>query len=330
MSPIKKNKKAIAQNMQQPLLITPQVEKTMQSRGRHDPIARQYIPAPEEEIQLQIESLDPIGDEANSPIEGLVHRHAERVLLKITDICAVYCRFCFRKDMVGQGKGVLAPKNLDAIYSYIQNHPEIREVIFTGGDPLTLSNRRLSEILGRLSSIRHLDIIRFHTRTPIVQPERIDDEFIKILNQIPQAVYVVLHVNHVQEIDATIETMLKKFMRCKATILSQSVLLKGVNDNEKALEDLFRTLVRLNVKPYYLHHPDKAAGTSHFQVPIAHGQKLMRHLRRTLSGLCLPSYVLDIPGGYGKIPLESSYITQGSSGSYVLEDYQGRPHIYVE
>lgn len=310
--------------------VTSQVIDTMDSANTEsDPIARQYIPSPEENKILPDETTDPIGDDIHSPIEGLVHRYPDRVLLKITDTCAVYCRFCFRKEMVDQGQGVLSDDNINAITSYVQNAPQVREVIFSGGDPLTLSNRRLKTILDQLASIEHLDIIRFHTRAPVVSPERIDNDLIKMLTSLPQAVYMVIHTNHVNEINDTVKETLKKLSNTSIQMLSQSVLLKGVNDDVTTLENLFRTLIRNNVKPYYLHHLDKARGTSHFRVSINKGQKIFSALQDRLSGIAMPRYVMEIPDGHGKMPVNDTYFTQHGE-HWEVKDFKGKTHIYQE
>lgn len=302
---------------------------TMSADVDSDPVARQYFPSDEERYIVEDELIDPIGDEAFSPVKGIVHRYPDRVLLKITDTCAVYCRFCFRKEMIGKGAGVLSTVELNDALTYLKNTPHVREIILTGGDPLTLSNRRLHELLQSLSQIEHLDIVRIHTRVPLVSPERVDQGLIDCLSDLNQAIYMVLHVNHVQEIDQGVVNALQKLTNSSVHLLSQTVLLKGVNDDVHVLEDLLRCLVKNNIKPYYLHHLDKAKGTSHFRVSIQSGMDLMRSLRGRLSGLCLPTYVLDIPGGYGKMPVNHTYFTL-CDGGWMIEDYQGRTHFYEE
>lgn len=313
-----------------PLPITKQVWDTMAVASRHDPVGKQYLPSNDEKIITPNEDADPIGDEAHSPVTGLVHRYPDRVLLKITDTCAVYCRFCFRKEMVGKGQGVLNTKEIENCLSYIKNNTQIREVILSGGDPLTLSNRRLQDVLEKLETIPHLDIIRFHTRAPMVSPARIDDEFLGIIKRAQKAIYFVIHVNHTQEINDVVKDCFKKLSATPAILLSQSVLLKGINDKADILENLFRTLIKNRVKPYYLHHPDLAKGTGHFRVSIKQGQGLMKQLRGRLSGLALPTYVLDIPGGYGKVPIGECYAQNFKDGRYSIKDYKGHPHIYSD
>ncbi len=311
--------------------LTTQVRRTILGEDAlADPVGRQYVPDERENIILPHEDTDPIGDDAHSPVKGIVHRYPDRVLLKITDTCAVYCRFCFRKEMVGKGDGILKENTLEQAYAYIESRPQIREVILTGGDPLTLSNRRLKDVLDRLSAIPHLDIIRFHTRAPLVNPDRVDEELCTLLAGMEKAVYVVLHVNHAQEMDERVRTALRRLNGSGAVLLSQSVLLKGVNDDPAILEDLFRTLLKNRVKPYYLHHPDLAPGTSHFRLSIKRGQEIVSALRGRVTGLAWPTYVLDIPGGHGKMPLMPSYIKEASAGCYLVEDYQGTKHEYKD
>lgn len=311
---------------QQRAILSAQVERTILAPD--DAVARQYVADQREAAILPEEESDPIGDDAHSPVKGLVHRYPDRVLLKITDTCAVYCRFCFRKDMVGKGHGVLSPFEIGDAINYIRANPQIREVILSGGDPLTLSNRRLADVLAALSKIGHLDIIRFHTRAPLVQPERIDEDLVTLLRAQDKALYVVLHVNHAQEIDDRIKAAFKRLSASGAVLLSQTVLLKGINNDAAVLETLFRTLLANRVKPYYLHHPDLAPGTSHFRLSIKEGQDIMKQLRGRVTGLAYPHYVLDIPGGYGKVPLAASYLEYLSNGTYRVEDIHGDHHAY--
>lgn len=308
------------------LRLPDQVEATI--RTADDAVARQYLPDARENIILPEEDADPIGDNAHSPVKGIVHRYPDRVLLKITDTCAVYCRFCFRKEMVGKGEGILSPFEIGDGINYIRQNPAIREVILTGGDPLTLSNRRLGDLFKALGEIPHLDIIRLHTRAPLVTPDRIDEELCDLLRTQAKAVYMVIHVNHVQEINQPVKNAFFRLSRSGAVLLSQSVLLKDINDNANILEDLFRTLLANRVKPYYLHHPDLAPGTSHFRLSIKEGQDIMKQLRGCVTGLAYPTYVLDIPGGYGKVPLTADYLEELADGTYCVEDYQGKKHAY--
>jgi lysine 2,3-aminomutase len=298
----------------------------------HDPIARQFVPdAAELDVQPQ-ELADPIGDDAHSPVEGIVHRYPDRVLLKLTPVCAVYCRFCFRREMVGPEKGkVLSAAALTRALDYIRSRPEIWEVILTGGDPLVLSARRLRAVMQQLAGIVHVKVLRIHTRVPVAEPARVTAELVRAIKVRGRPTYVALHINHPRELSDAARAACARLADAGIPLLGQSVLLKGVNDTPEVLGELMRVLVECRIKPYYLHHGDLAPGTAHLRTEVARGQDLMRDLRGRLSGLCQPAYVLDIPGGHGKSPIGPNYVTQtGSNGSahFVVEDYNGRPHRY--
>jgi lysine 2,3-aminomutase len=256
---------------------------------------------------------------------GIVHRYPDRVLLKVVNACAVYCRFCFRREMVGPGRGALSPEALAAALAYIRATPQVWEVILTGGDPLILSPRRLKAIVTQLASIDHVKILRVHTRMPVAAPERISPALVRALRVPGKASYVVLHANHPRELTAAARTACARLIDAGIPMLSQSVLLRGVNDDVATLSALLRTLVECRIKPYYLHHADLAPGTAHWRTSIAEGQALMRALHGRVSGLCQPAYVLDIPGGFGKSPIGPSYLSEGGA---VIEDFNGGRHGY--
>lgn len=296
----------------------------------YTPVGRQYIPSKKELVVAPDEERDPIGDGLYSPVRGIVHRYPDRVLLKATPVCAVYCRYCFRRDMVGSAAEHLDDDDLGRALGYIETHPEIWEVILTGGDPLVLSARRLRVIIDVIEKIDHVKIIRLHTRLPMVQPKKIDDTILSVLKSSSKAVHVVVHVNHVSEITQAVVDGFSRLRLAGCSLSSQSVLLRGVNDSVQALEDLFRKLVSVHITPYYLHHLDRAKGTSHFRVSIEEGRALMKDLQGRVSGLCLPKYMLDIPGGYGKIPVHEEYFSRVGHHTYAVEDYQGGVHLYQD
>jgi lysine 2,3-aminomutase len=304
--------------------ITPVMADLIDRGDPDDPIARQFVPDARELVMQPQESRDPIGDDRRSPVEGVVHRYPDRVLLKLVNICAVYCRFCFRREMVGPGRGGLNPAALDKALAYVENHPEIWEVILTGGDPLVLSARRLKEVVTQLAAIAHVKVIRVHTRVPVVAPERITTALIRALRT-RKATFVVLHANHPRELTEQARAACARFIDAGIPMLSQSVLLRGVNDDAETLGALMRELVEIRIKPYYLHHADLAPGTAHLRTGIAEGQALMRALRGRYSGLCQPAYVLDIPDGYGKSPIGPNYL---SDDGLVVEDFNGQRHRY--
>ena len=296
----------------------------------HDPIARQFVPAADELDHRPEELLDPIGDDAHSPVDGIVHRYPDRALLKLTHVCAVYCRFCFRREMVGPGKAeALSAAALSTALDYIRSRPEIWEVILTGGDPLVLSPRRLRDVMKRLGTIEHVKVLRIHTRVPVAEPGRVTAELVRAIKVKGKPTYVALHINHARELSAAARTAIARLADAGIPLLGQSVLLAGVNDTPRALGDLMRALVECRIKPYYLHHGDLAPGTSHLRTDIAAGQNLMRALRGRLSGLCQPAYVLDIPGGHGKSPIGPNYIGRAAKGGeFLIEDFNGRQHCY--
>ena len=270
-------------------------------------IARQFIPHPDELITAPHEHPDPIADEALSPVKGIVHRYADRALLKPLLACPVYCRFCFRREQVGPDGGLLTEAELAAAYAWLQATQAIREVILTGGDPLMLSPRRLAAIIENLSKIPHIQILRIHTRLPIAGPAHVTEALADAL-QTDKALWLVLHANHATEFTPEARTALRRIQSRAIPIIGQSVLLRGVNDTAQALENLFVTMVTARIKPYYLHQLDPAPGTARFHVPIAEGQRLLAALRGRITGLAWPTYVLDIPGGHGKVPIGPTYL----------------------
>jgi lysine 2,3-aminomutase len=308
--------------------ISPEMAELIEAADPADPIARQFIPSPAELNPRPEERPDPIGDDAHAAAPGIVHRYPDRVLLKLTSVCPVYCRFCFRREMVGQGgPAMLSDADLAAALAYVGALPEIWEVVMTGGDPLILSSRRLADVTRRLAAIEHVKVLRWHTRVPVVEPSWIDAALVEALKAPGKATYVVIHANHPRELTEAARAALARLADAGIPLLSQSVLLNGVNDDPATLAALMRAFVENRVKPYYLHHGDLAPGTAHFRTTIAEGQALMHSLRGRVSGLCQPTYVLDIPGGYGKAPIGPSYLSE-EDGHCCVEDRQGRTHIY--
>jgi lysine 2,3-aminomutase len=293
-----------------------------------DPIARQFVPEEAEMILSPGETADPVGDDVHSPVEGVVHRYPDRALLMLTHTCATYCRFCFRRESVGSEKaGPLSAAALRKALAYIAGKPQIWEVILTGGDPLILSPRRLSAVMRDLAQIDHCKVVRIHTRVPAVDPERITDELAAALKCAGKAVYVALHVNHPRELTPAVRAACARLIDAGIPMLSQTVLLRGVNDDPEVLGALMRGFVENRIKPYYLHHGDLAPGTAHLRTTIAEGQTLMRAMRGRLSGLCQPTFILDIPGGYGKVPVGPTYLNE-DDGGLLIEDIWGCKRRY--
>lgn len=275
-----------------------------EQRSAHPALARQVVPGVEELVFLPEELEDPIGDEAHTPVEGVTHRYPDRALLKVTYQCAAYCRFCFRRYKVSDTSQNLTPEKLAAALNYIEKTPSIFEVILTGGDPLTLTDGRLAEIFAGLARIPHVGTVRIHTRIPTVLPERVTLELLALLRGCGKPVWLVAHINAAAEFTPAADVALARLVDGGIPVLAQSVLLAGVNATEEDLMALLKGLIVRRVKPYYLHYPDLARGTGHFRVPPSRAVTLMEGLRGRLPGTALPQLIVDIPGGFGKVPLE--------------------------
>ena len=284
-----------------------------------DPIGRQFIPHPDELTTAPHERADPIGDDALSPVPGIVHRYADRALLKPLLVCPVYCRFCFRREHVGPEGGLLSDAQLATAFDWLRAHPAVTEVILTGGDPLLLSPRRLKTILHALGAMPHVQTVRIHSRVPVADPERLLT--VAPVLETEKPLWLVVHANHASEFTAAAVAALRSVTRLGVPLLGQSVLLRGVNDSAAALEALFRAMLAARVKPYYLHQLDPAPGTARFHVPIAEGRALLAELRGRVTGLAWPTYVLDIPGGHGKVPIGPDYLDGDT-----VRDPAGRRH----
>jgi lysine 2,3-aminomutase len=312
--------------------ITPAMADLIDRDDPNDPIARQFVPDPAELEARPPERADPIGDDAFSPVEGIVHRYPDRVLLKLVHTCPVYCRFCFRREMVGpRGRPGLTRDKRAAAYRYIRQHPEIWEVVLTGGDPLVLPASRLRAAVRTLAAIDHVKIIRVHTRVPAVAPERVTADMVAALKASSKTTYVALHANHPREMTDAARAACARIIDAGIPMLSQSVLLKGVNDDVETLTALMRIFVECRIKPYYLHHADLAPGTGHLRTSIETGQALMREMRGRVSGLCQPTYMLDIPDGAGKVPAGPSYVSAigaGAEQGYEVQAINGGSHTY--
>jgi lysine 2,3-aminomutase len=287
-----------------------------------DPIGLQFIPDPAELITAPHETTDPIADDALSPIKGVVHRYPDRALLKPLLVCPVYCRFCFRREHVGPDGGVLTDAELRAAYDWFAARPAIREVILTGGDPLMLSPRRLAAIVEALSAIPHIEILRVHTRVPVADPGGTTEALVAALST-EKAMWLVLHANHAREFSAAAAAAIRRIQAAAIPVLGQSVLLRGINDTVVALERLFRAMLSMRVKPYYLHQLDAAPGTARFHVPMEEGRRLLAALRGRVTGLAWPTYVLDIPGGHGKVPIGPDYLERDGQ----VRDPTGKGHL---
>jgi len=294
-----------------------------------DPIRKQALPDAAELLDAPGELRDPIGDQAHEVVPNLVHRYPDRVLFFPTFLCPMYCRYCFRKVALNE-----APVRLDRVLpgavAYVEAHPEVREVILSGGDPLMLSDERLEEVLGAFRAVPSVERLRLHTRVPVTRPSRVTPELARRLAGF-RPVYVVTHYNHPRELSPTAGAAVSALVDAGLTVLNQTVLLRGVNDDAETLAALFSGLLRWQVRPYYLHHPDLTVGTAHFRLPIAEGLALVSALRGRLTGLAWPTYVLDIPGGGGKVPVDSDFVRPtGRAGVYLLRGPLGGRWWYVD
>ncbi len=294
-----------------------------------DPIKKMIFPSEKELVFRPGDMDDPLGDIKNSPVKGITHRYPDRCLLYPTYVCASYCRYCFRREFVGTPINQLNKTEMDAAINYIKEHKEIREVILTGGDTLILNDKVLESILTRLKEIDHIDFLRIHTKVPVFLPSRITDSLVSILKK-ADPIYVVTHFCHPNEIDKEASEACKKMVNNGIPVLNQAVLLRGVNDTLEIQKEFLRKLVKIKVKPYYLHHCDLAKGVTHFRTSIEKGIEIMKGLRGFVSGLCIPTYMLDIPGGYGKTPINYNYLRKIKDGVWEVENYRGEKFIYEE
>ena len=303
-----------------PFSVTPHFASLM-SGAPDCPIFSQVISSAQELVDDDMAMRDPLGEEPRQKVPHLVHRYPDRVLFLATDRCAAYCRFCHRKRWVGQGP---TPKReqQDEAFNYIEKNPLISEIVFSGGDPLLLSNERINELLSRSFGIKHIEFVRFHTRMLSFAPMRIDEELCHIFNEY-SPLYLVTHFNHPGEINQATIKAIKMLHQCGVALLNQAVLLKGVNDDETILRQLFLLMAKLKIRPYYLHQCDVVTGSRHFRVPIKRSLELMANLRGRISGHCLPTLVIDIPGGHGKVPLVKNPIVGEDEQFIYLQGFSG-------
>lgn len=296
------------------------------SDPERDPIAAQFVPRPEELEVLPYESSDPIADNRYRVTRRLVHHYHDRALLLVNDRCATYCRHCFRRHFTGNGGGRITEGELEEACAYLERTPAIEEVLLSGGDPLMLSDRELELILGRLKGVRTELTIRICSRLPVVLPARVTPSLCEMFERF-EGLWAVIHTNHPREVTPEFRAAVRALIRSGVPVLNQAVLLRGINDRLDTLEELFRSLVRCGVKPYYLFQGDLAAGTSHFRVPIERGLELMRDLRGRLSGIAMPTYAVDLPGGGGKVAIESALL-RIETDTYVFCGPDGEEYRY--
>ncbi|MBN1691353.1 MAG: KamA family radical SAM protein [Dehalococcoidia bacterium] len=310
-----------------PLSITPYYFCLINHNDPHDPVRIQSLPAIEEIALAGILPEDPLEEERDSVVPGLVHRYPDRVLLVVTDICPMLCRHCTRKREWRRGRWVRTPSEIDRMADYIASNPGIRDVIISGGDPLTLSNRQLESILQKMRRIEHVEIIRIGTRVPVVLPQRIDDELCRVLSKY-EPIWLNTHFNHAGEITEEARAACNKILRHGIPINNQSVLLAGVNDTVEKQLSLCHNLLKAKIRPYYLFQADEVEGTEHLRTSVEKGLRIIEGMRGHTSGLAVPTYVIDLPGGGGKVPLQTSYLVSRADGELVFKNYLGKIYRY--
>ena len=310
-----------------PISITPYYFCLINHDDPADPVRRQAMPAIEETALTGILSEDPLEEERDSVVPGLVHRYPDRALMVVTDICPMLCRHCTRKREWRHGRWVRKPEEIDRMIAYIRDNAAIRDVIVSGGDPLTLSTKQLECILKKLREIEHVEIIRIGSRVPVVMPQRIDDELCNMLEKYAP-IWLNTHFNTVRELTDEARTACDRILRHGIPVNNQSVLLAGVNDSVQAQTALCHGLLRAKVRPYYLFQADEVEGTEHLRTTVEKGLRIIEGLRGHTSGLGIPTYVIDLPGGGGKVPLQTSYLVSRSDGQFVFKNYKGKIYRY--
>lgn len=308
-------------------LVNPYYASLAEEDNPDDPIRRQFIPLVDEYSVREYELTDPLGENQYNPLPRLVHRYKDRVLLLVTDTCAMYCRHCFRRSFAGHEGKTVTSGEIEQVASYLDQHREVNEILLSGGDPLTCSDRKIESILTSIRKVRPHMVIRLATRIPVVLPQRITPSLVEILS-INGPLWVVTQFNHHREITAKSQEATALLVDKGIPVINQTVLLKGINDTVEELEVLFQSLVRLRIKPYYLFQGDLAAGTSHLRVPLKKGKELMKILRNCVSGLALPVFAVDMPDGGGKIPLTEDYSLREDKENYYFRNIEGREYSY--
>lgn len=311
------------------MAITPYYASIMHPSDKNCPIFKQAVPSDMELKINQSDMEDPLHEDVDSPVPGLTHRYPDRALLLVTDQCSMYCRHCTRRRMAGSRDKPMPRTQVDRAIKYIEKNPEVRDVIISGGDPLTLCDSKLEYILKQLRSIKHVEIIRIGTRMPVVLPQRITKELCEMIKKY-HPVWINTHFNHPQEITAESSAACAKLANAGIPLGNQSVLLKSVNDCPHIYKELVRQLTKIRVRPYYLYQCDLSVGIGHFRTSVSKGIEIIESLRGHTSGLCIPQFVVDAPGGGGKIPVNPQYMISQSDTKVVLRNYQGEMFVYEE
>jgi lysine 2,3-aminomutase len=313
-----------------PLSITPYYASLLDWDDSNHPLRRCVIPVATELVRTEGESDDPLHEENDSPVPGLVHRYPDRVLFLVTDFCSTYCRYCTRSRIVGRScTNMLSTKRWEMALGYIESHTEIRDVLISGGDPLTLSDESLEWLLSSLRSIQHVEIVRIGTKVPVVLPQRITARLVNMLKKY-HPLWMNIHFTHPDEITLETESALNKLANAGIPLGSQTVLLKGINDNLDTMKKLYHKLLMSRVRPYYLYQCDPISGSSHFRTPVDKGIEIIKGLRGHTTGFAVPNFVIDAPGGGGKIPLQPKYYQGREGSSVVLTNYEDKTFTYPD
>jgi lysine 2,3-aminomutase len=309
--------------------ITPYFFNLIDPADENCPIRRQVIPRIEETTTAPWEMSDPCGEDSHSPVPGLVHRYPDRVLFLVTDRCASYCRYCTRSRLVSNASGYDFHPEFDKQIAYIAAHPEIRDVLLSGGDPLLLSDEKLENLLSRLRAIPHVEFLRIGTRIPIFLPQRITPELCVMLKQF-HPLFMSVHTNHPRELTTEVRDALGRLADAGIPLGNQSVLLKHVNDDAEVMKALVQKLLMCRVKPYYLYQCDLIAGSAHLRASVAKGLEIMEKLRGHTTGYAVPTYVIDAPGGGGKVPVNPEYVLCRNAGRVLIRNFEGKIFEYPE
>jgi lysine 2,3-aminomutase len=314
-----------------PVGITPYYASLMSRHDAMEPLRRTHIPVGQEYVKAPGEADDPLGEDHDAAVPGLVHRYPDRVLFLVTGFCSTYCRYCTRSRMVGEAGGDyhFSRSEWDAAIAYIASHPEIRDVLLSGGDPLTLHDERLDELLTRLRAIPHVEFLRIGSKVPVVLPQRITPQLTRILKK-HHPLWMSIHFTHPSELTPEVTEAVTRLADAGIPLGSQTVLLKDVNDDAAVLKRLYHGLLRRRVKPYYLYQCDPITGSAHFRTPIDKGLEIMAALRGHTSGYAVPTYVIDAPGGGGKIPLLPDYVVGREGDDLILRNFEGNTYRYTD
>jgi lysine 2,3-aminomutase len=309
--------------------ITPYYLCLMDPENPKCPIRMQAVPSIQELHVGKFDMEDPLAEDTDSPVPGLTHRYPDRVLFLITDMCSMYCRHCTRRRFAGQHDNIMPKERIDKSIDYIRNHPEVRDVLLSGGDALLVSDDMLEDIIKRLREIDHVEIIRIGTRTPVVMPQRITEDLVNMLRKY-HPIWINTHFNHYDEITNESKAAIDRMADAGIPLGNQSVLLKGINDSVSIMKTLVQRLVYIRVRPYYIYQCDLSLGIEHFRTPVSKGIEIIEGLRGHTSGYCVPTFVVDAPGGGGKIPVMPNYLISQAPGRVVLRNYEGVISTYCE